>query len=198
MIIWGENGVFKIIKDLFVGIRFFPNKKFEENTRIVGKKEIVTLGHCCKFKSDFREIFYQLDDESLLDVSSLNYEYISKDKAIMLCENAKSTLGSDEQLICAQFCDSNEIPDYLGFEFCGYDIHHDYEGGSALYDIGYPFNKNKDVLDKLNEYGLFATYEYALYFKSKVDADDTIFNDGEPTDDSRIFGLWRYIKQNKK
>lgn len=213
------------IREMFVGKRLFPDEKFEKDTGIIGKTEIVSAGGQCvdyqyyntRTKKGYdtlsydRNVFTQCkyDDGSLVEnffqktkvcwsLTKFCYVYktkiITKEEATKLALKAKSRLKNYEQLIFCEEYTGLDLPDYAPFEYCGFDLIHDYEGGSALYDIGYQFNGDSDVTEKLNKYGLFDTKEDIIYYKKKVSDDDTEHNCGEYVDFGRIFAVWRYVK----
>lgn len=195
------------VRHLFKGVRVFPDDPFYKSTGLVGKKEIVSLGCGCLDHniSEFSaSIFFQYNtvtslmcadkERQLLNPSQkVNYiKDITKEQAENLAQEAMKNLRKGQQLIYYEQCSDGNVPDYAPFEFCGFELDHTYEGGSPHLDIGYPFNNDPDVTEKLNQYGLFKTFEDILYYKKKVDEDDTKENGGEPTDDCIIHGVWRY------
>lgn len=186
------------MRHLFEGERIFPNDPTYKSTGLVGKSEIVSLGcRCIKIKNcydgyDDGTIFYQFEDGTLASggitrFSQKNGLYIdnsviTKEQAVTITQKAMKTLRKNEQLIFYEECNDGNVADRSPFVFCGFELEHTYEGGSPLLDIDYPFNLDKAVTDKLNDYGLFGKFEDILWYKNKVDEADTVENNGDRTD----------------
>ena len=197
-----------IISKMFLGKRFFPDQKFADEYGIAGKTEIVSMGaHCVIFEICIEgtdEIFYRFEEDdklfrplgrAVLKPKSgfrQSIEPVTQEQALLRTNEAKLRLTENEQLIYYEKVSNEPIRSFDGFEFCGYDIYHDYEGDSAIYDCGYNFNK--EIIEKLNGYGLFDNLEDAALCKKYISVEDTKEAGGTFTDYGIIFGVWRYKK----
>ena len=181
---------------LYKGKRYYPDKKFEESTGIIGRKEIVTLGYPCLI--DEEEIFYFIEynynSELFKELYRPTGKYINRARqveilteveAINLYESEKKKLKHGEQLIFGELYDGIKLEGITDAEFCGFELMNDGCALSAHFGFG-------DVLSsyKLNKYGLFDTYDEALVAQKQL----TEANLDSDLNNCLIYRVWRFTK----
>lgn len=187
---------------LFLARRFFPDKQFETVTGIVGKNEVVTLGRNCVL--DNFQIFQLIKTdyfESLMcfqeDVASLirSAESITEEEALMITEAKKQQLTCGRQLLYFERYDgqseARRLEGLQGFEFCGFDIT---DGLCAISFVTDKKNMISKQIHRLNEYGLFDTFEEASAARKQMRDD----NPYENMQDATVNAVWRCLKPLKK
>jgi len=149
--------------------RFFPSKKYEKHSKIVGRKEIVTY-------------------DAGLGIKDLSkYTDSAEDFKLLL----ETPLSLNEQIVAYYMNPSkNHISSLYeeGFEFCGYDLADKIFGCSAItlccgrFEAAIPY-------DTLNEYGLISNYNEALL---ALDLLHNLYPD-DPHSNCEMFELWRLV-----
>jgi len=158
--------------------RFFPNKEYEEFSKILSRNEIVTFDFLCR-NIENEGIDYT---EYLADC---NYGVLDWKVLLII------PLESDEQII-ACFKNPTESHEfhYLDsrFEFCGYDLSNDDVFISAITHCDGGF-ANALPYESLNKYGLIDNHQKAIYCSNflKMSYPD------EPHAYCEVFELWRML-----
>ena len=155
--------------------RFFPDKNYEEFSKIFGRAEIVTYDiMLCRV----------IHDENLLAEVDL---YPGKVK------NWKSLLppGADEQIIAYY---KNPTSSYElrvldeGFEFCGYDLSEEMTGISAVTNCGALFD-GAIPYEKINKFGLIDEFYEAFRIRKMLDE----LYPYESHADCEVYEIWRRL-----
>lgn len=156
--------------------RFFPTEKYEEKSRIVGRKEIVSYDSmlcsviCDQDTTGDAEFVGEVFDwKSLLQVP----------------------IEREEQIIAywknpAKSKEHHELD--VGFEFCGYDLSEEMTQISALTNCGGMFEKVISYSD-LNKFGLIDEYEKAFFVRELLDK----VYPNESHAGCEVYELWRRL-----
>ncbi len=186
---------------LFLARRFFPDKQFEMVTGIVGKNEVVTLGRSCVLenfqifqliKTDYFESLMCFTEDSIEGLRS--GKSITEEDALVIAEAKKQRLTCGRQLLYFERHDgqseARRLEGLQGFEFCGFDI------TDRLCAISYITDKKAMIrkqIDRLNEYGLFDTFEEASAARKQMRDD----NPYEHMKSAAVNAVWRCLKPAK-
>lgn len=177
--------------------RFFPDKKFEKITGIVGRTEVVTLGNYCVgeqcevvefVETEYFEKLLHFQDDSLNGLRVA--ESITEEEAVNIIDAQKKNLKCGSQLLYFEIYQGKKFNNLTGFEFCGYELTDKFCSVSLVTGNG---EMTCQQLDRLNKYGLFATIEEAITAQKQIRESNLC----EDAANSVIYGVWRYLKGSK-
>lgn len=183
---------------MYLTKRFYPDNDFENDTGIIGRKEIITAdgpyGGYIKdiFMYDDRWGKYLLKPTNIYSKEgALCWDYITEAEIVQLVNDEKSLLKGDQCLIYYEQFIKEDMKGQIDFEFCGYDLMDDMFEISAIIGCG---NLNEKFVYKLNQYGLLDNLQDAIDAQKQLYVD---FPD-EYHAHCDIYGLWRDIKNMVK
>jgi len=162
--------------------RFFPDKKYEEFSKIFNKAELVTYDVC---------LCGVIHDENLLEEIELAGRYVRGVKTKSWQSLLKTPLSVGEQIIAYY---KNPIESYehhkmeSDFEFCGYDLSEEMTGISALTNCGELFS-GAIPYEELNKFGLISEYCEAFRIRKLL---ENLYPD-EPHAECEVYELWRRL-----
>lgn len=183
---------------VFLARRYFPDLRFEKETGIVGKNEIVTLGKYCVGEScevfeyvetDYYEKLLRFPEDGGSGVRVA--QPITVEEALHIIEMEKRNLKCGSQLIYFEIYQGKRFDGLTGFEFCGFELTDGFCSISVI-------TGRKDLIcrhiSKLNGFGLFGTVEEAILARKQI-------KDANPCVSAAncvIYGVWRCLKQASK
>lgn len=183
---------------MYLTKRFYPDNDFENDTGIIGRKEIITAdgpyGGYIKdiFMYDDRWGKYLMKPTNIYSKEgALCWDYITEAEIVQLVNDEKSLLKGDQCLIYYEQFIKEDMKGQIDFEFCGYDLMDDMFEISAIIGCG---NLNEKFVYKLNQYGLLDNLQDAIDAQKQLHAN---FPD-EYHAHCDIYGLWRDIKNMVK
>lgn len=187
-----KDGMYKID-------RLFPNKNIQAFTGIVGRKEYVSMGMMFGKGARAQDVYMRYFGEPDIILkpifiprfSDYELEEITQDGLEKHIANFKDNLTADEQLIYYEKYIGEKFIGRDDFQFCGFDLMDDGLGCSAIMDCG---DLNAGFVERLNQYGLLDCAEDAAFAQKQLLED---YPD-EVHADTRIYGVWRYIKDKKE
>ena len=155
--------------------RFFPNKQYEEFSKIFNRAEIVTYDIClCENLTNAFDSF------------GIYVEGIRTWQPLL-----QTPLNPDEQIIAYY---KNPTVNYehrrleSNFEFCGYDLAEDFTGISALTNCGNLFDRAISY-EVLNKFGIINDYHEAFQVRKLL----SDFYPDECHAQCEVYELWRRL-----
>lgn len=179
---------------MYLAKRFYPDNDFENDTGIIGRKEIITAdgpygGHIKDiFMYDDRWGKYLMKPTNVYSKEgAICWDYTTEEEIRQLVNNEKKQLKEDQTLLYYEMFTGDDINGQIDFEFCGYDLMDDMFAISAITDCD---DLNLKFVHKLNQYGLLENLQDAIDAQKQLHVD---FPD-EYHAHCNIYGLWRDIK----
>ena len=159
---------------LYKAGRFFPTKEYEAFSRILNRKEIVTIDMLlCEALFEKAPFRTEGDDDSISSYALLMFKSLSPNEQIIAyCKNPYESHKNHSL--------NND------FEFCGYDLSDEMTTISTITNCGGMFDKAISY-DELNRFGLIDEYKSAFRIRD-------LLNQLYPDDDHaccEVYELWR-------